>query len=39
MIYQEILIPNEDYENVINAHIEAAAECIPTKQRAKLRNP
>ena len=28
--------PNDSYENFINAHIEVAAECIPTKQRAKL---
>ena len=26
---------NDEYENFINAHLEAAAECIPTKQRAK----
>ena len=26
---------NDKYENVINAHLEATAECIPTKQRAK----
>ena len=28
-------IPNDEYENFANAHLEAAAECIPTKQRAK----
>ena len=28
---------NDKYENFINAHLEAAAECIPTKQRAKPR--
>ena len=27
--------PNEEYENFVSAHLEAAAECIPTKQRAK----
>ena len=30
---------NEKYENFLNAHLEAAAECIPTKQRAKTRVP
>ena len=30
---------NDKYENVVNAHLEAAAECIPTKQRAKPRVP
>ena len=28
--------PNDEPENFVNAHLEAAAECIPTKQRAKL---
>ena len=27
--------PNDKYENFVTAHIEAAAECILTKQRAK----
>ena len=31
--------PNDEYENFVNAHLEAAAECIPTKQRAKYRVP
>ena len=31
--------PNDEYENFANAHLEAAAECIPTKQRAKPRVP
>ena len=31
--------PNDEYENFINAYLEAAAECIPTKQRAKPRVP
>ena len=26
--------PNDKYENFVNAHLEAAAEYIPTKQRA-----
>ena len=30
--------PNDEYEN-FNAHLEAAAEYIPTKQRAKSRVP
>ena len=29
--------PNEEHENYINAHLEAAADCIPTKQRVKPR--
>ena len=29
--------PNDEYENFVNDHLEAAAECIPTKQRAKPR--
>ena len=31
----EILTPNVENENFINAHMEAAAECMPTKLRAK----
>ena len=31
--------PNDEYEDFINAHLEAAAECIPIKQRAKHRVP
>ena len=27
--------PNNEYEKYVTAHIEAAAECIPTKTRAK----
>ena len=30
----ETLTPNDEYENFVNVHLEAAAECIPTKQRA-----
>ena len=26
---------NDEYENFVNAHLEAVAECILTKQRAK----
>ena len=31
----ETRTPNDEYENFVNAHLEAAAECIPTKQIAK----
>ena len=31
--------PNGEHENFVNAHLEVAAECIPTKQRAKPRVP
>ena len=31
--------PNDEYENFANAHLEAAAEFIPIKQRAKPRVP
>ena len=30
---------NDEYDNFANAHLEAAAECIPTKQRAKPKVP
>ena len=30
---------NDEYENFIASLIEAAAECIPIKPRAKLRVP
>ena len=30
---------NEKYENFVNAHLKAAAEFIPTKQRTKYRVP
>ena len=29
----------DEYENFVNAHLKAAAGCIPTKQRDKLRFP
>ena len=32
-------IPNDKYENFVNAHLEAAAKYIPTKQRTKPRIP
>ena len=35
----ETRTPNDEYENVVNAHLEAAAKCIPTKQRPKSRLP
>ena len=31
--------PNDEYENFVNANLEAAAERIPTKQKAKPRVP
>ena len=31
--------PNDEYENFINAYLETAAECIPSKQRIKPRAP
>ena len=31
--------PNDEYENFVNAPLEAAAECIPTKLRTKSRVP
>ena len=30
---------NDEYENFINAHLEAAAKYIPTKHRTKSRVP
>ena len=33
----EIFIPNDEYENFVNAHLEAAAKYIPTKPRTKSR--
>ena len=35
----ETRTPNKEYKNLINAHLEAAAEFIPTKQRTKSRVP
>ena len=31
--------PNDEYENFVNAHIEATEKCIPTKPRTKHRIP
>ena len=31
--------PNDEYENFVNAHLEAAAKCIPTKLKSKYRVP
>ena len=31
--------PNDKYENFVNAHLEAAAKCIPTKPKTKYRIP
>ena len=35
----EILTPNDEYENFVNGLMEEAAECKPTKLRAKHRVP
>ena len=32
-------IPNDEYENFVEAHLEAASKCIPTKPRTKYRVP
>ena len=31
--------PNDEYENFVEAHLEAASKCIPTKPRTKYRVP
>ena len=31
--------PNDEYENFVNAHLEAAEKCIPTKLKTKYRVP
>ena len=31
--------PKDEYENFVNAHLEAAAKCIPTKLKTKYRVP
>ena len=31
--------PNDEYENFVNAHLEAAGKCIPTKPRTNYRVP
>ena len=31
--------PNDEYENFVEAHLEAASKCIPTKPRIKYRVP
>ena len=36
---RETHTPNDEYENFVNAHLESAAEHIPTKQRTKFRVP
>ena len=33
----EIRTPNDEYENFVNAHLQAAAKYIPTKLRTKSR--
>ena len=36
--FSETLTPNDEYKNFVNAYMEAAEECIPTKLRAKTRS-
>ena len=31
--------PNDEYENFVNAHLEEATKCIPTKLKTKYRVP
>ena len=31
--------PSDEYQNLVNAHLETAAKCIPTKPRTKYRVP
>ena len=31
--------PNDEYENFVNAHLEAVAKYIPTKLRTKIKSP
>ena len=35
----EKVTPNDEYENFVEAHQEAASKCIPTKPRTKYRAP
>ena len=35
----EVHTTNDKYKNFVNTHLEAAAECIPTKQRGKSTVP
>ena len=35
----EKVTPNDKYENFVEAHLEAASKCIPTKPRTKYRVP
>ena len=35
----EKVTPNDEYENFVEAHLEAASKCIPTKPRSKYRVP
>ncbi len=39
LVQTEIRTPNDEYENFVNAHLEVAAKCIPTKHRTKYRVP
>ena len=35
----EKVTPNDEYENFVEAHLDAASKCIPTKPRTKYRVP
>ena len=35
----EKVTPNDEYENFVEAHLEATSKCIPTKPRTKYRVP
>ena len=35
----ERVTPNDEYENFVEAHLEATSKCIPTKPRTKYRVP
>ena len=35
----EKVTPNDEYENFVEAHLEAASKCISTKPRTKYRVP
>ena len=39
IIHTKKVPPNDEYENFVNAHLEAATNCIPTKPRTKSRVP
>ena len=36
-IYMLEYAPNDEYENIVNTHMEGTAKCIPTKLRPNIR--